>query len=60
MYALMSFQFPLLSECLIAHITGVLALLFKVGESVLLYNRKKDENPSREIFMFETTEQQDD
>jgi hypothetical protein len=34
-YALMCFQITLLSEYLIAHITGVLALLLKVSESIL-------------------------
>jgi hypothetical protein len=53
----MCLQIPLLSERLIAHITAVLGLLLKVGESILQNNRKKHENPSREVFEFETTEQ---
>jgi hypothetical protein len=35
MYALMSLQFPLLSEGLITEVAAILALLLKVSESAL-------------------------
>jgi hypothetical protein len=42
MYALMCLLIPLFSECLVAHITVVLALLLEVSESTLQNNRKKN------------------
>jgi hypothetical protein len=53
----MSLQFLLFSECLITEVAAILALLLKVSESALCKNKKKHENPSREIRELETAVQ---